>query len=182
MRDDVIGALERLGLPQVTLAGHSMGGAVAYLVAMERPGLVERLIVEDVPPPYRRDRAIPARPDGPLDFDWSVVPAIVGEVNAGDPAAWEGLAAIEAPTLLIAGGPASHIDQDKLVAAAVRIPRSQLVTIPAGHSITPAVPAISSAPCSLGLANSGQFRSGRRPRTLRPPGPQPQVEKSERHD
>lgn len=135
MRDDVIGALERLGLSKVTLAGHSMGGAVAYLVAMERPGLVERLIVEDVPPPYRRERSIPARPDGPLDFDWSVVPAIVGQVNAGDPAAWDGLAAIEAPTLLIAGGPASHIDQDKLVAAAARIPRCQLVTIPAGHLI-----------------------------------------------
>jgi len=32
-------------------------------------------------------------------------------------------------------GSSSHIDQDKLVAAAVRIRGSQLVTIPVGHSI-----------------------------------------------
>jgi len=141
MRDDVIGALERLGLSRVTLAGHSMGGAVAYLVAMERPALVERLIVEDVPPPYRRDRAIPARPEGALDFDWAVVPAIVGQVNAGDPAAWDGLATITAPTLLIGGGPGSHIDQDKLAAAAARIPRCHLVTVPAGHLVHASRPA-----------------------------------------
>lgn len=118
-----------------------MGGAIAYLVAMERPALVERLIVEDVPPPYRRDRAMPARPDGLLDFDWSVVRAIVGQVNAGDPAPWDGLAAITAPTLLIGGGPESHIDQDKLVAAAARIPRCHLVTIPAGHLVHASRPA-----------------------------------------
>jgi 3-oxoadipate enol-lactonase len=135
MRDDVIGALERLGLSKVTLAGHSMGGAVAYLVAMQRPDLIERLIVEDASPPYPRDRDIPARPEGPLDFDWAVVPAIVSQVNAGDTAAWDSLATITAPTLLIGGGPGSHVDQDMLAAAATRIPRCDLVTIPAGHLV-----------------------------------------------
>jgi 3-oxoadipate enol-lactonase len=135
MRDDVIGALERLGLSKVTLAGHSMGGAVAYLVAMQRPDLIERLIVEDASPAYPRDRAIPARPEGPLDFDWAVVPAIVSQVNAGDPAAWDSLATIAAPTLLIAGGSESHIDQGMLAAAATRIPVCELVTIPAGHLV-----------------------------------------------
>jgi len=91
MCDDVVGVLDQLGLGKVTLVGHSMGGMVAYLVAMRRPDRVERLIVEDVPPPYRRDRAIPDRPAGPLDFDWPVVPAIVNQVNNGDPAAWDGL-------------------------------------------------------------------------------------------
>ena len=112
-----------------------MGGTVAYMVAMRRPDRVEWLIVEDVPPPYRRDRAIPDRPAGPLDFDWAVVPAIVNQVNNGDPAAWDGLGAITAPTLLIGGGPESHIPQDKLVAVAARIPRCDLVTIPAGHLV-----------------------------------------------
>src|SRR5215475_10284339 len=32
----------------------------------------------------------------------------------------------------VACGPASHIDQDKIAAAAARIPRADLVTIPAG--------------------------------------------------
>ena len=64
-----------------------------------------------------------------------MVPAIVGQVNAGDPAAWDGLSAITAPTLLIGGGPESHIPQDKLATAAARIPRCDLVTIPAGHLV-----------------------------------------------
>jgi 3-oxoadipate enol-lactonase len=135
MCDDVLGVLDQLGLGQVTLVGHSMGGAVAYLVAMQRPERVERLIVEDASPPFPRDRAIPARPAGPLDFDWAVVPAIVGQVNAGDPPAWDGLSAITAPTLLIGGGPESHIPEEKLAAVADRIPRCDLVTIPAGHLV-----------------------------------------------
>ena len=141
MRDDVAGALDQLGLGTVTLVGHSMGGVVAYLVAMQRPDRVERLVVEDVPPPFRRDRAIPERPEGPLDFDWAVVPAMIGQVNRGDPAAWDGLGGITAPTLLIGGGPQSHIPQDKLAAAAARIPRCDLVTIPAGHLVHEARPA-----------------------------------------
>src|SRR5215831_16271514 len=53
----------------------------------------------------------------------------------------EGLTAITAPTLLIGGGPASHIPQDMLAAAAARIPRCDLVTIPAGHDVHTARPA-----------------------------------------
>jgi 3-oxoadipate enol-lactonase len=141
MADDVLGALDQLGLGTVTLVGHSMGGAVSYLLAMQRPERVERLVVEDAPPPFRRDRPLPARPAGPLDFDWAVVPAIVGQVNEGDPAAWDGLGAITAPTLLIGGGPDSHIPQDKLAAVAARIPCCELVTIPAGHEVHAARPA-----------------------------------------
>ncbi|MDR0345243.1 MAG: alpha/beta hydrolase [Nocardiopsaceae bacterium] len=140
MCDDVVAALDQLGLAKVTLAGHSMGGSVAYLVAMQHPDRVERLIVEDVPPPFPRERAIPERPAQPLDFDWAVVPAIVGQVNQGDPAAWEGLAAITAPALLIGGGPESHIPQDRLAEVAARIPRCDLVTIPAGHLVHEARP------------------------------------------
>lgn len=141
MRDDVLGLLDRLGLNRITLAGHSMGGVVAYLIAEEQPGRVERLIVEDVPPPFPRDRPPAGRPAGPLDFDWPVVPAIVGQVNQGNDAAWERLSDITAPTLLIGGGPASHIPQDKLGAAAARIPRGQLITIPAGHDVHDTRPA-----------------------------------------
>jgi 3-oxoadipate enol-lactonase len=141
MCDDVLGLFDLLGLEKVTLVGHSMGASVAYLVAMRQPARVERLIIEDAPPPYPRDRPIPQRPAEPVDFDWPVVPAIVGQVNAGDPAAWAGLAAITAPTLLIGGGPDSHVSQDKLAEAAAQIPRCDLVTIPAGHNVHAARPA-----------------------------------------
>lgn len=135
MRDDVAGLLDEIGVDEVTLVGHSMGGVVAYLLAMQKPERVTRLVVEDVPPPYPRDRPVPERPDGPVAFDWAVVPAIVGQVNAGDPAAWDGLATITAPTLLIGGGPRSHVPQDKLAEVAALIPACELVTIPAGHNV-----------------------------------------------
>jgi 3-oxoadipate enol-lactonase len=138
---DVLGFLDQLGLSRVTLVGHSMGGAVAYLVAMRQPERVRRLIVEDAPPPFRRDRAAPERPAHPLDFDWPVVPAIISEVSRGDEAAWAGLTKITAPTLLVGGGPDSHIPQDKLSAVAARIPTCDLVTIPAGHNVHAVRPA-----------------------------------------
>jgi len=141
MRDDVIGVIERLGLRKVILVGHSMGGGVAYLAAAARPGLISRLIIEDVPPPFPRPRAIPERPTGALDFDWPVVPAIISQVNRGDPAAWDNLHMITAPTLLIGGGPESHIPQDRLAAVAARIPYCELVTIPAGHHVHSTRPA-----------------------------------------
>jgi pimeloyl-ACP methyl ester carboxylesterase len=134
MRDDVLGALDQLGLQQVVLVGHSMGAVVAYLVAQE-PDRVGRLIVEDAPPPYPRNRPVPERPGETLDFDWAVVPAIVTAVNRGDPRAWQGLSSITAPTLVIGGGEDSHIPQDKLAEVAARIPRCDLVTIPAGHHV-----------------------------------------------
>lgn len=127
-------------LRKVTLVGHSMGGTVAYLVAAQRPDQVERLIVEDVPPPFPRDRSIPERLAGSLSFDWAVVPAIIGEVNDGDQTAWDSLDAITAPTLLIGGGRESHIPQDKLEAVAARIPRCTLLTIAAGHHVHEARP------------------------------------------
>jgi pimeloyl-ACP methyl ester carboxylesterase len=141
MRDDVFGVLDGLGLNRITLVGHSMGGAVAYLIAEEQPDRIERLIVEDVAPPFPRDRPPGERPAEPLDFDWPVVPAIVGQVNQGDDAAWERLSDITAPTLLIGGGPASHIPQDKLEAVAARISHCELITIPAGHHVHAGRPA-----------------------------------------
>jgi pimeloyl-ACP methyl ester carboxylesterase len=88
MAGDVLGVLDELGLGAVTLAGHSMGGTVGYLLAIQEPERVERLIVEDACPPFRREDTVPERPAGPLEFDWPVVPAIRGEVSAGDAAMW----------------------------------------------------------------------------------------------
>jgi pimeloyl-ACP methyl ester carboxylesterase len=141
MSDDVIGALDQLGLATATVIGHSMGGVVAYLAAIQRPARVGRLIIEDAPPPYVRDPAIPGRPAEPLPFDWPVVPAIKTQASVHDQAMWDGLCAITAPTLVIGGGPGSTIPQDKIAEVAVRIPRCDLVTIAAGHHVHAARPA-----------------------------------------
>jgi len=142
MCDDVIGVLDQLQLESVILVGHSMGGVIVFLVAIDRPDLVKRLIVEDVSPPYERDQPIPVRAPNAqaLDFDFAAVQAIVGEVNAGSPATWEGLASISAPTLLIGGGSDSHIPQDKLEEVALRIPCCDMVTIAVGHHVHAAAP------------------------------------------
>jgi 3-oxoadipate enol-lactonase len=141
MRDDVLGVLDDLDLPQLTLVGHSMGGTVAYLIAEEQPSRIGRLILEDTPPPFPRDRAVPQRPDGPIQFDWPVVPAIAAQLNDPDPRWWDLLTEITAPTLIVAVGPASHIPQAKLAEVAVRIPRCTMETIPAGHHVHAARPA-----------------------------------------
>jgi 3-oxoadipate enol-lactonase len=135
MRDDVIGLLDALRLDRVTLMGHSMGGAVAFLVAQAQPDRVARLIVEDVSPTFPRDRPLPERPDQPPGFDWDMAVTILAEVNRGDEAAWRGLSRITAPTLIVGGGPDSHIPQEKLADAVDRLPHGELVTIPAGHYV-----------------------------------------------
>ncbi len=135
MRDDVLGLLDQLGLGRVTLVAHSLGGTVAYLIAEDRPELVARLVVEDVCPPYERNRPVPARPDQAVPFDWPVVPAIASQAGVLVPEYWDRLADITAPTLLVAGGTTSHVPQERLTEVADRIPDCTLVTIPAGHHV-----------------------------------------------
>jgi pimeloyl-ACP methyl ester carboxylesterase len=67
MPGDVLEALNQLGLSKVTLVGHSMGGTMAYMIAEQHPHLVERLTIEDPPPPFPRDQPIHgSRWGGPL--------------------------------------------------------------------------------------------------------------------
>lgn len=135
MRDDVIEVLDVLDLREVVLVGHSMGGAVAYLLAQAQPSRIARLIIEDAPPPFPRTRPVPERPEEELQFDWAAVPAIVGQVNDPSRRWWKSLPDISAPTLLIGGGPTSHIPQELLVEVSKLIPDCTVVTIAAGHNI-----------------------------------------------
>ena len=135
MRDDVIGVLDAVGWSDVVLVGHSLGGAVAYLVAMQQPERIARLVIEDVVPPFPFERPIRDRPDGPLPFDWDVLPAIFTEANDPTRRWWPRLADIAAPTLLIGGGPESYLPAEELAEVARLIPDSTLVTIPAGHHV-----------------------------------------------
>lgn len=135
MCDDVLGVLDELAMEQVNVLGHSMGGTVAYLIAEKEPRRISRLILEDTPPPFPMGRVVVERPDGPLPFDWAVVPAIIGQLNDPDPAWWDRLTEITAKTLFIGGGPDSHVPQDKIAEAAARVPDSTLQVIPVGHQV-----------------------------------------------
>lgn len=140
MRDDVLRVLDRLGLEQVDLLGHSLGGIVAYLCAQQQPRRVRRLVLEDIGTPVPRSPTTPERPDGDLDFDWDMVLAVRAQIDRPDPAWAAGLARITARTLVIGGGPDSHVPQDGVADLARRVPDARLVTIPAGHLVHRAEP------------------------------------------
>ncbi|MEO6699998.1 MAG: alpha/beta fold hydrolase [Jatrophihabitantaceae bacterium] len=135
MYQDVLGVLDELGLGQVSLVGHSMGGSVAYLIAQRHPDRIERLVIEDVCPAYDRERPQHTQPDVELPFDWPVVPAISGLASDYDAGCWDALAAISAPTLIVAGGPKSQMPQAKLDEVTARIPDCRQVVVPAGHHV-----------------------------------------------
>jgi haloacetate dehalogenase len=50
MARDMVIVMERLGFPRFSVAGHDRGGRVAYRLALDHPGRVERLAVLDVLP------------------------------------------------------------------------------------------------------------------------------------
>lgn len=138
MRDDVFALLDVLGIEQVAVVAHSMGTIVASLVAMDRPSAVSRLVLEEGPAPFPADPPRPV-PDGPgpepVSYDWRAVAAVARQRNAPAARHWDGLAEITAPTLVIAGGRASHLCQSDLARVAARIPGARLTTIEAGHMV-----------------------------------------------
>jgi 3-oxoadipate enol-lactonase len=135
MADDVARLLDHLGLTAVTLLGHSLGGVVAYHLAVRRPDMVIRLVVEDICPPFHRDRPMIERPEEELPFDWAAVLALRREAEQDDEELWDRLGSISAPTLLVGGGPDSSVPAEKLRAVTESIPECELVEIPAGHYV-----------------------------------------------
>jgi pimeloyl-ACP methyl ester carboxylesterase len=137
MREDVRAFLAALGIDRTDVVGHSLGGAVACLLAQQAPGLVRRLVLEDVPAPIPLDPPRPPseRPAGDLPFDWAMVRATDEQRNAPDPAWWDGMGRIGAPTLLVAGGPGSVIPQEQITVLAGLIPDARVTTVDAGHLV-----------------------------------------------
>jgi pimeloyl-ACP methyl ester carboxylesterase len=93
-------------------------------------------VLEDVVPPYPRERRpVPDRPDEELPFDWAVLQPVYDGMTDPEMREWPALATIAAPTLVVAGGPTSHVPADRIVEMAGLIPRCTVRTIDAGHHV-----------------------------------------------
>jgi pimeloyl-ACP methyl ester carboxylesterase len=145
-RDQVLGELD--GLDRVTLVGNSLGAFVASAVAVAVPDRIERLVLEELPVPPRNARdgepTIRSMPAAALlvagwlsrrRCDPLLLRDVVADLRRPQPEWWAGLAAVEAPTLLVAGGPKSDLDQTRFELVAEQMPAATVTTIEAGHRI-----------------------------------------------
>jgi pimeloyl-ACP methyl ester carboxylesterase len=146
-RDDILGLLDAFALDTVALVGHSLGGHVAGLIAQYQPDRVTHLVLEEPPVPARDASdahglsssrfLLPAL--GLLGvrrgFDRRAVTSAVRQLRVPDPAWWDRLPSIVAPTLVVSGGPRSHVSPRRLAEVARTVPDGRLVTIPVGHRV-----------------------------------------------
>jgi pimeloyl-ACP methyl ester carboxylesterase len=149
-RDDVLALLDRLDLAEVTLVGHSLGGFAATLVAQHRPERVARLVLEDPPAPPRHSAGklslgrLLLLSIGTADprrrYDRLALTSAIAQLRRAQPQWWAALPGVTAPTLLLSGGPTSHIAPAGLAEVAALIPRCELVTVPVGHRIHSTAP------------------------------------------
>ncbi|WP_246502916.1 alpha/beta fold hydrolase [Nonomuraea muscovyensis] len=132
LAEDIAALLDHLGIARATVVGHSLGGVVAYVLAVRRPDRVERLVLEDAPPPYPLEGRPPVVEDGSTGFDWRMVHETERQLVRPDPAWAEALRRLAVPALVLSGGPASPFRSERL---AELIPGARLVTIGVGHLI-----------------------------------------------
>jgi 3-oxoadipate enol-lactonase len=140
MSEDVLAFMDTVGLDRPHLVGHSLGGVLAYLLAERHPHRVGRLVLEDPLPPLPRPRTSPERPEGELNFDWDLVAPLVAQADDPPSRWWDDLTSITAPTLVIGGGPTSHVPQDQLAEMARQIPSGTFTTLDTGHQVHRARP------------------------------------------
>jgi pimeloyl-ACP methyl ester carboxylesterase len=153
-RDDLLLLLDALALNRFVLVGHSLGGYVACLLAQARPECVTRLVLEDPAPPPRNPAAAPSF--SPLRtaalgvslltgwrrrYDRRALLSAIAQLRIPDSGWWDALGGVPAPTLVISGGPRSHVSTDSLAALATALPTGTLAVVPVGHRIHSLAPA-----------------------------------------
>ncbi|MFI5777262.1 alpha/beta fold hydrolase [Nocardia sp. NPDC051570] len=152
---DVLRLCERLELTGVDLVGHSLGGYVVSYVAIERPELVRRLVIEEQPLPLRSGdeqltltRRLPTPPElwhattsllrhprAVLAFDRSMTRTALEQFRKPNPEWWERLSEITAPTLMLCGGPGGMVDPEKLEMFRTSVADCVVEAFTCGHSI-----------------------------------------------
>lgn len=152
---DLLRLCERLEVSSVDLVGHSLGGYAVSCVAIERPALVRRLVLEEQPLPLRSGEEQPAltrrlptlpelwhattsllrHPRAVLAFDRSMTAGALEQFRTPNPQWWERLSEITAPTLMLRGGPGGMVDPDKLALVREIVTDCTVESFDCGHSI-----------------------------------------------
>lgn len=141
MAEDVVALLEGLAADgPIDLVGHSLGGLVACRAAASAPRRVRRLVLEDVGVLHPRAAAMPVRPSAELSFDWRVVEQVRPQIDHPTDDWPDVLAAITAPTLVVAGGSASPVAAAHVAELLHLVPDSRSVTVEAGHLVHATAP------------------------------------------
>lgn len=153
-RDEVVSELDRRELDRVSLVGHSLGAFIASMIAAKQPDRVAQLVLEEMPVPRRssQDQPPARRPTAGVamrafaflnrgQFDPVMIRSVIAELRKPQPQWWDELPSITAPTLIIAGGNSSHLDQSRYELVAQAVPAAVTVTVAAGHRIHSRAPA-----------------------------------------
>jgi pimeloyl-ACP methyl ester carboxylesterase len=153
---DVATALDALAIERCIVAGYSMGGSVAILVAGALPERVAGVVVVDsypAPEMTPGSRAIAeaiarAWPgwDGAGRFDPAIARQFADQIAAGDPRRldlWPLWEAIRSPVLLVRGELSTVLTAPLAAEMLVRQPAARLATVPGiGHAIPFAAPGV----------------------------------------
>lgn len=144
---DVATALDALGVARCDLAGFSMGGSVAILVAGALPERVARLVVVDAYPAPEMSPGSRAIAEAVaalaafdrLGFDPAIARGIAKELASGEARRldlWPFWEALRCPTLVVRGAWSDVLPAPLAAEMLARQPRARLVTVPGvGHLI-----------------------------------------------
>jgi len=85
--EDLVRVIEHVGCPSPVVVGHSLGGAIASCLAVERPGVARAVVVLD--PPYAAEPAAAALADGLVpvlqtEAAWEAVTGLWRAINYTD--------------------------------------------------------------------------------------------------
>lgn len=130
------------------IVGNSLGAFVGSLLAQRIPERISALVLEEMPVPRRsaadgspisrRSSGMLMRALAPLGrrrFDPRMLRDVLDELDSPMPRWWDGLDALTMPTLLLAGGSRSHLDQGRFELLAGRLADARVHRIDTGHRI-----------------------------------------------
>ena len=141
MADDVVAALDALGVRDAVVVAHSLGGVVAFRLAAARPQSSSRCWSWRTSARRTTVTAAAATPDGvELPFDWDVVPAIAARVGRDRRRRLGGAGRDRRAD---AAGRRRAVEpraQERLDEVAARVPDCSMVTIDGGHHVHRAEP------------------------------------------